>query len=67
MGILLWPFKALWRLIGFLLGMVGRLAAAIIGLVLIVVGIIITMTIVGAIIGIPLIAFGFLLVVRSLF
>jgi hypothetical protein len=41
--------------------------AAVLGLVLMVVGVIISLTIVGLIIGIPLILFGFLLVVRGFF
>jgi len=64
---LLWPFAAIWWLISFILQLTGRLVAAVLGLVFMVVGAILTVTIVGAIVGIPLIIFGFLLMLRSIF
>jgi len=64
---LLWPFAAIGWLISFILQLTGRLVAAVLGLVLMVVGAILTVTIVGAIVGIPLIIFGFLLMLRSIF
>lgn len=63
----LWPFVALWKLLAGIIGLTGRLVAAILGLVLMMVGLIATLTVVGAIIGIPLIIFGFLLILRGLF
>ena len=65
--ILLWPFYAVWRLLTFILSVIGRLLAAILGLALMVGGIAITMSVIGAPVGIPLAAFGFLLLVRALF
>ncbi len=47
--------------------MTGRLVAAILGLVLMIVGVLVSFTIIGLIIGIPLIIFGFLLIVRGFF
>jgi len=64
---LLWPFKAIWRLLTFILELTGRLVAVILGIVLMIIGTIVTFTIIGAIIGIPLIISGFLLVIRGLF
>lgn len=64
---LLWPFVALWKLLAGIIGLTGRLVAAVLGLVLMIVGLIATLTVVGAIIGIPLIIFGFLLILRGLF
>ncbi len=64
---LLWPFVALWRLVAGIVALTGRLVAAILGLVLMIVGVIVSLTIVGAIVGIPLIIFGFLLILRGLF
>jgi hypothetical protein len=64
---LLWPFVALWKLLAGIIGLTGRLVAAILGLVLMIVGLIATLTVVGAIIGIPLLIFGFLLILRGLF
>jgi hypothetical protein len=64
---LLWPFIALWKLVAGIVTATGRLVAAILGLVLMIVGVVISLTIVGAIVGIPLIIFGFLLILRGLF
>jgi hypothetical protein len=63
----LWPFAALWRLLAFIIELTGRLLAAILGLVLMIVGVILTVTIVGALVGVPLIIFGFLLILRGFF
>jgi hypothetical protein len=63
----LWPFIALWRLVTGILVLTGRLVAVILGLVLVLVGALLSATVVGAIVGVPLIVFGGLLVVRGLF
>jgi hypothetical protein len=65
--ILLWPFYAIWRLLTFILKLVGRIVSALIGIAFMVAGIAITITVLAAPIGIPLAAFGFLLLVRALF
>lgn len=62
----LWPFYALFRLIGWIILTGGRMVAAIIGLVLMIAGVIVSLTIVGAVVGVPLAIFGFLLVLKSL-
>ena len=67
MKILTWPFIALWRLAVGIAQVTGRFVAAILGLILMVVGVVLTLTIVGAIVGIPLFTFGLLLVVRGFF
>ena len=64
---LLWPFVALWRLVTWILAMTGRLAAILLGIVFMVVGVIATLTVIGAIIGVPMFLFGVLLVFRGLF
>ena len=64
---LLWPFVALWNLVAWILQFTGRLVAAILGLVFMIIGAILTVTIVGSVIGIPMIIFGFLLLLRSIF
>ena len=63
----LWPFTALWKLLGLILEFTGRVLGVILGLALIIVGVIITLTVVGAIVGIPLIGLGVLLIIRGLF
>jgi len=65
--LLLWPFYAIWRVLTFILGIVGRLLAALLGIGIMVAGVVITMSVVGAPIGIPLASLGFLLLIRALF
>ncbi len=64
---LLWPFVALWRLVTWILAMTGRLVAILLGIVFMVVGVIATLTVIGAIIGVPMFLFGVLLIFRGLF
>lgn len=65
--LLLWPFYAVWRLLTLVLELVGRLVCALIGLTLIAAGVAASLSIIGAIAGIPLASLGFLLLVRSIF
>jgi hypothetical protein len=64
---ILWPFVGLWKLLAGIIELTGRLVAAALGLVLMIVGVILTLTIIGAIVGIPLIIFGSLLILRGFF
>jgi len=50
-----------------IIGLTGRLAGAVLGLALLIVGIILALTVVGAFVGIPLGLLGLLLMVRSIF
>ncbi len=65
--ILLWPFYAIWRLLTFILNVIGRLLCALLGIALMIAGVAIALSIVGAPVGIPLAALGFLLLVRAIF
>ena len=65
--ILLWPFYAIWRLLTLILKAVGRLLCALLGLGIMVGGVVITMSVIGAPVGIPLAVLGFLLLVRAIF
>ncbi len=65
--ILLWPFYAIWRVLTFILELVGRLLFVLFGIGLMIAGVAITLSIVGAPLGIPLAALGFLLLVRAIF
>jgi hypothetical protein len=60
----LYPFWLIWKLVAGIILFTGRLVGAILGLVLMIVA---SLTIVGLIVGIPLIIFGFLLMMRSIF
>lgn len=64
---ILLPFKGIWYLILFFLKLPLRFLVGILGFAFMSVGIILTLTIVGAPIGIPLAIAGFLLLVRSVF
>lgn len=63
----LWPFTALWRLLATIVELTGRFVAMVLGIVLVIVGVIVSLTIVGAIVGVPLALIGFLLFLRGLF
>jgi hypothetical protein len=64
---ILWPFVALWRLIALIVEFTGRIVAVVLGAVLMIVGIVVSLTVIGAIVGIPLAILGLLLVLRGLF
>ena len=64
---ILWPFVALWRLLAMIVEFTGRIVAVVLGAVLMIVGVVVSLTIIGAIVGIPLIILGLLLVLRGLF
>ena len=59
-SLLFWPFSTLIKLL-------GRLLAALLGLLLMVAGVALTMTVLGAPVGVPMFIFGLLLAIRSLF
>ena len=63
----LWPFAAIWKFLAIIVEMTGRLLAMILGIVLIIVGVFVSLTVVGAIVGIPLAIVGFLLFLRGMF
>lgn len=63
----LWPFAALWRLLAIIVEMTGRFVAMVLGIVLILVGGIVSLTIVGAIVGVPLAVIGLMLFLRGMF
>lgn len=63
----LWPFTALWRLVTRILEITGRFVAVILGIALIAIGVALSLTVIGAIVGVPLALFGFLLLLRGLF
>jgi hypothetical protein len=67
LAVLLWPFMAFGTLSVAIIKAIGRIVALILGFVLMIVGALLCLTIIGAIIGVPLILVGLALVVRSLF
>ncbi len=63
----LWPFVAIWRLLAIIVEMTGRFVAMVLGIVFIIVGVIISLTIIGAIVGVPLAIIGLLIFLRGMF
>jgi hypothetical protein len=63
----LWPFAAIWKLLAVIVELTGRLVAMILGIVLMLVGGIVSLTVIGAIIGIPLAIIGLLLFLKGIF
>ena len=64
---LTWPFVTLWRLVTAILRITGRLVAIGLGVVLTIVGVVLSLTVVGATIGIPMLLLGIMLIGRGLF
>jgi hypothetical protein len=63
----LWPFIALWKLLAVIIELTGRFVAMVLGIVLIIVGVILSLTVIGAIVGIPLAIIGLMLLLRGIF
>ncbi|HAV75734.1 MAG TPA: hypothetical protein DCX53_00105 [Anaerolineae bacterium] len=63
----LWPFAAVWKLLAVIVEMTGRLLAMMIGILLMLIGFIVSLTVVGAIVGVPLGIIGFLLFLKGIF
>jgi hypothetical protein len=62
-----WPFWAIWQLISWIVIFAGRLVAVVLGGLLMIAGILLSITIIGALLGIPLFIIGVLLVFRGFF
>ncbi len=62
----LWPFVALWKLLATIVELTGRFLAMVLGIILMIVGVILSLTIIGAIVGVPLGFVGLLLFFRGL-
>lgn len=67
MGCLLAPFKILWDLLAGILNLTGRLVGVILGFVLMIVGLVLTVLVITAPLGIPMIVIGGLILIRALF
>lgn len=67
MGLLTWPFKVVGTIIALTFGLLGSILSAVVGIVMAAVGLFFSLTVVGAVIGIPLMLFGILLLLKALF
>jgi hypothetical protein len=61
------PFVAVWRLLGALLKITGRIVLAVLGLAFMAVGLALVGTIIGAVLGIPLMVLGLAMTLRAVF
>lgn len=67
MKLLLLPFVLVWRLFALVVQVTGRLLAITLGLAFVVVGGLLSLTGIGLLLGVPILAMGLLLVARGLF
>ncbi len=66
MEILLAPIKFLFRTVTFVVMLLGRLITVVVGAVLVIVGGVLTLTLILSIAGVPLISLGFGLITSAL-
>ena len=62
-----WPFVVIWRLLSFVFELTGRLVAFALGFLLLLLGVLVSLTGIGALVGIPVALVGFLLLARAVF
>ena len=65
-NLLLLPFRLVWGIVRFVFELTGRLLAVVIVVALVVAGVILTLTVIGAIFGVPLIAIGVRLILKGI-
>lgn len=64
--LLLFPFILIGKLIEWTIELTGRFVAIILGLIIMILGLLLSVTIIGAILGIPLILIGVGLIIRGI-
>lgn len=62
-----WPLMLLWRFVTFVTNVIGILLALIIGLGLMALGLFLSSTIIGLVVGVPLFILGLLLLIRAIY
>ncbi len=65
--LLTWPISLAARMIEFVLGAAGRLVAFVLGAVVCALGVALCMTLIGALLGVPMVIFGGGMMLRSIF
>ena len=65
--LLLWPVVILWRVVSMLVQLTGILLALAIGFVFMILGVALSMTVVGAVIGVPLLFLGIMITLRAIY
>lgn len=67
MKILLLPFTIAWKLVESMIKITGRLVAIMLGCIITTIGILLSLTIIGAILGIPMTILGITMIIRGVF
>ena len=65
--VLTWPFRMVWSFIGIVFLRIGKLLSMLLGVILAAIGVALCCTIIGAILGVPLVVLGVAMFLRSLF
>lgn len=65
--LILLPFTLFWKLIGIIFALLGKILTAGIGLILMIIGIILCITVIALPLGIVFIIFGFSMAIRGIF
>ena len=65
--VLVFPFRLVGQVTGWALDLTGHVLGFVVGLVLLILGIVLSITVIGLILGIPLIALGGWMMFRALF
>ena len=65
--VLTWPFRMVWSFNGIVFLGIGKLLSMLLGVILAAIGVALCCTIIGAIIGVPLVVLGVAMFLRSLF
>ncbi|PCJ51497.1 MAG: hypothetical protein COA73_17295 [Candidatus Hydrogenedentota bacterium] len=66
-GLFFWPIILLWKCVTWVCKSIGIMLCLVLGVALMGAGYILTSTIIGAILGIPLMIIGFFLLLRALY
>lgn len=66
-SLLLLPLVLIWRPVSMLVQITGILLALLIGFIFMVVGVALSMTVVGAVIGVPLLFLGVMITLRAIY
>ena len=65
--VLLWPFVIVWKLITGLVELTGILIALVVGFVFMIAGVALCLTVIGSVIGVPLLFLGILITLRAIY
>lgn len=65
--VIFWPVVAVWMIITKLVELTGILIALLVGFILMVAGVALSATVIGAVVGIPLLFIGVMITLRAIY